>query len=185
LSAFDPKRTLRAVNNRSVAAKEMEGALDKTLKTVIAAALIVASLVSPSFAQSAWTTHVEKIMRQTLPKEAKCKRGGMGISLCDYDTPKFKIGFTGSDEGMLGVASAFVTMNPPITQEEYDVGVNMVLAFFRSFNFDQLAIRTCIGKGWQRDQWGPEVIKSTDKKFKLECYGSDTWKLVMKNNNEF
>jgi hypothetical protein len=175
-----------AVNNRSVAAKEMEGALDKTLKAVIAAALIAASLVLPSFsfAQSSWMARVESTMRQTLPKEAKCARstfGGTAESECEYETPKLKLTLAGSFEG----ATATVTFRPSLTQEERSVAMSMVYGFFKNFNFEQSAIRDCMGRGSQRTQYGPEQIKNTDKQFKLACYGVDPWTLIMRNNNEF
>lgn len=179
-----------AVNNRWVAANEMERALDKTLKAVIAPALIAASLFSPSFsfAQSSWIAHVERAMRQTLPKEAKCTRRDQ-MSFCDYETPKFSLGFTGADGGSallgLGVASARVTFRPPLTQEEQNVGRDMLFAFFKTFNFEPSTMVECVGRGFQRDQWSPEEVKNTDKRFKLKCYGQGTWTLIMSQNNEF
>jgi len=162
------------------------------LKAVIAAALIAASLVLPSFsfAQSAWRARVESIMRQILPKEAKCSRAPTGISTCEYVAPKFELLLSGSSEGSTGsaiggLASAFITFKPPLTQEEQNAGRDMVLAFFKTFNFEQSAIRDCIGRGFQRDQFSPEEVKDNDKQFKLACYGARTWNLIMRTNNEF
>ena len=61
----------------------------------------------------------------------------------------------------------------------------MLLAFFKTFNFEQSAIVDCIGRGFQRTQFGPEEVKNTYKKFKLSCYGMGTWNLIMRTNNEF
>ena len=38
---------------------------------------------------------------------------------------------------------------------------------------------------FKRTEFGPEVIKNTDKQFILACYGSGTWTLIMRKNNEF
>src|SRR5438876_202905 len=107
----------------------MEVALDKTLNAVIAAALFAASLVSSSFsfAQSPWVARVERAMRQALPKEAKCTRADL-MSMCDYETPKFNLGLTGSDNApVVGVASARITFRPPVTQQESFAGRDMIL----------------------------------------------------------
>ena len=161
-------------------------AVDKTLVTVITVASIAASFASPSFAQG--IDFVEKLMRQVLPKEAVCRRGA-GASVCDYDTPKFEIGLTGSygDIG-LGLASAIVKLKPPLETGQGDPPISILQAFFKPFNFDRATIVGCIGRGQQRNQWQPEEVKSADKKFKLKCYGKALgpgWTLIMNNNNEF
>ena len=103
--------------------------MDKTLNAVIAAALIAASLVSPSFsfAQSPWMARVESAMRQTLPKEAKCIRAAT-MSICEFETPKINVSLTGSFDD----ASATVTMRPPLTQEESNVATSMVYGFLET-----------------------------------------------------
>jgi hypothetical protein len=154
--------------------------VDKTLKTVIAAALIAASSILPSFsfAQNGWIARVEGAMRRALPKEAKCIRTMM--SICKYETPKFKLTLTGSFDD----AGAILEVTSPLTQEEADAVFKLMLfGFLKEFNFDESAIRNCIGGGRQRNQWSPEQVKSTDKEFKLKCYGS--WFVTVQTNNEF
>jgi len=156
-------------------------------KIVIALSCIAASVVPSSFAQS--IDYLEKLMRQVLSKEAVCKRG-VGASICDYDTPRFTIGLTGSDGNFLqlGIASARVRLKPPPETGQGEQPVAILQAFFKPFNFDRAAILECISKGRQRDEWQPAEVKSPDNILKLKCYGDPFglgWTLIMNRNNEF